>query len=220
MDPQPNASPSNPPSHPSQPPSGPPRGIAAKVAGQSRPPKAAPRKVAPVNKGGRGTREQEVSAYLSKHGLRAVPIASDDDSPGDAPQPVYLVTPEFVGEVTKTFFQGVEAWRVRNVALRVKTLCGDANLAKEFAESSAAPPGTIPTVAKSMMEISRKHPALLQWAPEVTLAGCLGTWILKDLENMKRLDALEARIRKQLSAAASPQPNAATEAPPDPNPKP
>lgn len=113
--------------------------------------------------------------------------------------------------------QGVEAWRVRQVALRVQTLCGDRSLAKEFADSAAAPPGCISTVSKSMMEISRKYPGVLQWAPELAALAALSTWFIKDRQIMSKLDELEARMtkqREQASAAPTAPPKATENAKP------
>ena len=171
----------------------------------------------PGSKGGRLSVADESAAFLAKNGLVAVPAGAGADA-GLAPVvPQYVVTPEFVGEVSEKLLQGVEAWRVRQVALRVQTLCGDKALAKEFADSAAAPPGCIATVSKSMMEIARKYPGILQWAPELAGLAALGTWALKDVQIMRKLDELEARMIKQMERASAPPP-ARPGAPPPPPP--
>jgi hypothetical protein len=143
--------------------------------------------------------------------------ATGDQSglPGDAVG--HVVTPEFVQEVTENLLKGVEAFRVRQVALRVKTLCGDAGLAKEFAESAAAPPGCIETVSKGMGEVARKYPTMLQWAPELAILGALGTWFAKDRATDSKVSELEERIKKQAAELARPKP---PEKPSNPNEKP
>jgi hypothetical protein len=138
-------------------------------------------------------------------------------NPGDAPPvPQHVVTPEFIGDITREWLRGVEAWRIRQVALKVKTLCGDAALAKEYGESVAAPPGCIDTTSKAMVEVARKYPAVLQWAPEFAVAGSLAMWIKKDRDTIQRLDDLEKRLVEQFKAktpakvAAAPTVEAAT----------
>ncbi len=162
----------------------------------------------PGSKGGRLSVAEESAAFLQKNGLVAVPLDAAS-SAGVAPvQPIgYVVTPEFVGEVSEKLLQGVESWRVRQVALRVQTLCGDKSLAKEFADSASAPPGCIATVSKSMMEIARKYPAILQWAPELAGLAALGTWFAKDAQINRKLDELEGRMIKQAERASAPPRN-------------
>lgn len=176
---------------------------------------AASKPVAP-GKGGRKSAEEEVSAYLASRGLQAVPVQTPGVAPVDpnSVSPVHVVTPEFVGDVTRELLKGIEAFRIRQVALKVKTLCGDQALAKEYAESSAAPPGCIDTTSKAMIEIAKKYPAMLQWAPEVTILATLGTWITKDVNNMKRLDELEKRLVDQFKARTASTTPAKPAAPP------
>lgn len=194
---------------PSQPAGGQTRGLAAKVAASHGSPapnagavKPAPGKSPMVNKGGRRPFSEDLAKYLAETGQTVVPVqAGGDFVPGQVVPPPHVVSPEFVGEVTVTLLKGVESYRVRSVALRVKTLCGDVSLAKEYAESSAAPPGCIDTIGKGMVEIAKKYPAMLQWMPELTVASALGMWAKKDLDNMERLDAMEKRILDQMKRA-------------------
>jgi hypothetical protein len=184
----------------------PPAGQAGKLAsalgqkhGGKSGPKPPPLIASPGTKGGRKPIEQESAAFLQSRGLRAVPINQSVPEAGLAVEPVgYVVTPEFVGEVSKSLLKGVEDFRVRQRFLRVKTLCGDAALAKEFADTSAAPPGCLDTISKSMIELARKYPGMLQWAPELTIVSCLGMWITKDLAVEHRLDELEEKMKRQL----------------------
>lgn len=195
--------------NPGQPASGQTRGLAARVgaANGSAKPSAGPANpaatpVANRPKGGRRTFEEDLAIYLAKTGQTVVPNQTAGGvAPAQVVPPPHLVSPEFVGEVTVTLLKGVEAYRVRSVALRVKTLCGDMALAKEYAESSAAPPGCIDTIGKGMVEIAKKYPAMLQWMPELTVASALGMWAKKDLENMQRLDAFEKRILETMKKA-------------------
>lgn len=158
---------------------------------------------------------EESAAFLQKNGLVAVPIGASADA-GIAPvQPQYVVTPEFVTEVVEKGLKGIESWDVNQTTFRVQRLCGDRALAKEYGESAAAPPGCIETIAKSMGEVARKYPGILQWAPELAIVSGLGAWFLKRNQASAKLDELEARQRKQLEQASAtrretPPPIAAT----------
>jgi hypothetical protein len=203
--------PGNPSRNPSQSPGGSVGGLAAKVAGAhgvgpSAPAKPIPGKTTPGNKGGRLSAEQEVAKYCAENNLRLVPNETGGN-PADIPAtPPHLVTPEFIGEITREWLKGFESYRIRSVALKVKTLCGDATLAKEYAESVAAPPGCIDTTSKAMMEIAKKYPAMLQWAPEFAVVGSLAMWMKKDRETMARLDDLEKRLVEQFKAKTPAKP--------------
>lgn len=192
--------------------------LASKQGAKPRPSEAKVLPPRPGSKGGRLSVAEESAAFLQKNGLVAVPLDAAS-SAGVAPvQPVgYVVTPEFVAEVSEKLLQGVESWRVRQVALRVQTLCGDKSLAKEFADSASAPPGCIATVSKSMMEIARKYPAILQWAPELAGLAALGTWFAKDAQINRKLDELEGRMTKQAERASA-APRAVAPPPPPPPP--
>jgi hypothetical protein len=145
-----------------------------------------------------------------------VPVETGGNPGEPPPPPQHVVTPEFIGDITREWLKGVEAWRIRQVALKVKTLCGDQALAKEYGESVAAPPGCIDTTSKAMIEIAKKYPAMLQWAPEFAVAGSLAMWIKKDRDTITRLDDLEKRLVEQFKAktpakvAAAPTVEAAT----------
>lgn len=166
----------------------------------------------PPGKPGRMSVEEESAAYLRSRGMVAVPADSAANSLPAPVVPAYVVTPEFVGEFTKTLLAGVEDWRVRQRFLRAKTLCGDDKLAKEFADSSAAPPGCIAGCGRSMEEIARKYPGICQWAPEFSLLLLLGNWVQKDLSVEKKLNQLEARMREQIVNSTTP-PNRPAKAP-------
>jgi len=209
------------PGNTSQPASGQVSGLAAKVASQhgSGPvgvPKLPTKPVASGSKGGRLSAEAEVSRYCQQNGLRLVPVETGGNPGEPPPPPQHVVTPEFIGDITREWLKGVEAWRIRQVALKVKTLCGDQALAKEYGESVAAPPGCIDTTSKAMIEIAKKYPAMLQWAPEFAVAGSLAMWIKKDRDTITRLDDLEKRLVEQFKAktpakvAAAPTVEAAT----------
>ena len=206
-----------------QPPPGSSSRLASNLAAKHGATGAAPSKVAaqgaPSSRGrGRIPIENEVSNYCEANGFRLVSINSTLDQGGFQADPVgHVVTPEFVQEVTENLLKGVEAFRVRQVALRVKTLCGDAGLAKEFAESAAAPPGCIETVSKGMGEVARKYPTMLQWAPELAILGALGTWFAKDRSTDSKVLELEERIKKQAVELARPK---QAEKPSNPNEKP
>lgn len=162
-----------------------------------------PRPNGPGTKGGRRPFQEELSEYLASTGqaIGAAPAMADT---GLAPQPApYLVTPEFIGEVTKTLAQGIEAFRVRQVALKVRTLSGDGGLAKELGESASAPPGCIDTMEKAAGELARKYPAILQWGPEGAMLGCMAAWFAKDRATMKKLAELEDLVREQAKAKAT-----------------
>lgn len=176
--------------------------LAAKAKGKTvQPPPLIQR---PGTKGGRLTVAEESAAHLARSGLVAVPAEQAGNLGSDPVQPpAYVVTPEFVGEVTDKLLKGIESWDVQRMTHRAHLLCGEKKLAEQFGESFAAPPGCIDTIAKSMMEISRKYPGLLQWAPEFAAAGAAGAWLLKRADGEKALLAMEARIRKQLEAASA-----------------
>lgn len=207
-----------PPVSPQQPATGQVRGVAARVAGQtSAPGKPATVANGKVNKGGRRPFSEDLAKYLAETGQRLVPNQTAGD-PGIVapPQPAYVVTPEFVGDAVGTLLKGVDAGRKRAVFLRVKTIAGDDKLAKELSDTAGAPPGCIDTIQRGSVELAKKYPGMLQWAPEVTIAGAVGMWVTKDLELSNRLDALEKRIAKQLNdEVGKPEP-----APPKPNPTP
>jgi hypothetical protein len=168
-------------------------GSTAKAAKQPLPP--SPRV---GTKGGRLTAQQETERYLAQNNLRAVPADQAPVGAMVAPAPPeYVVTPEFVGEVSEKLLKGVQDWRVSNREHRVFRLVGDKKLSEEFGESSKAPPGCIDTVSKSMMEIARKYPGILQWTPEIAAVAALGTWFAKDADVEKRLAKLEAMVREK-----------------------
>jgi len=146
---------------------------------------------------------EEAAAYLAANGLQALPVQAADDT-GFAPQPApYLVTPEFIGEVTKTLAEGIEAFRVRQIALKVRTLSGDKDLARELGESAAAPPGCIATMEKAAQELARKYPAILAWGPEGAMIGCAVAWWAKDRSMMKKLAELEDIVKESAKANAT-----------------
>lgn len=108
--------------------------------------------------------------------------------------PTYVVTPEFVEDATKTLCKAIEKADVTSVTRRVQTLCGDSKLAKEYGDSAAAPPGCIDTLAGGMKELAKKYPGLLQWAPELTVAGAASAWLMCRSELNARLTDLERRL--------------------------
>ena len=177
--------------------------LAAKAKGKTvQPPPLIQR---PGTKGGRLTVAEESAAHLARSGLVAVPAEQAGAIGGDPVQPpAYVVTPEFVGEVTDKLLKGIESWDVQRMTHRAHLLCGEKKLAEQFGESFAAPPGRIDTIAKSMMEISRKSPGLPQWAPEFAAAGAAGAWVLKRADGEKAMLAMEARVREQLEGASAP----------------
>lgn len=180
------------------------RNLAAKHGGQSSGPgKSAPASVRKPGTPGRRDAETEVSAYLSARGLQAVPIQAPGDSGVSPATPSYLVTPEFVGDVVKTLAEGVEAFDVRKTFIAVRDMCGDANLAKELAESAAAPPGCIKTMSKGFEELARKYPAILAWGAEGTIIACLGAWLAKRSMCMSKISELAEGLKKQAQAKAT-----------------
>ena len=190
-----------PPVSPQQPATGQVRGVAARVAGQtSAPGKPATVANGKVNKGGRRPFSEDLAKYLAETGQTLVPAQTAGAPGGVAPvQPAYVVTPEFVGDAVATLLKGVDAARKRSVFLRVKTIAGDDKLARELSDTAGAPPGCIDTIQRASVELAKKYPGILQWAPEVTIVGAVGMWVTKDLELNTRLDALEKRIAKQLN---------------------
>jgi hypothetical protein len=173
---------------------------------------AAAVKLKPPTKGapGRATSEQEAARYLASRGLAAVPAGQAPPPALVAPEtPQYVVTPEFVGEVSEKVCKSVEGYRVSSREHRVMKLCGDKGLSKDFGESSKAPPGCIETISKSMMEIARKYPTILQWTPEFAVLAAIGTWIAKDQDVNNRLTKLEQMVKDQLAGKAAPAPVAA-----------
>jgi len=211
----------NAPGNPVQPAPGQASKLAAKLAGKAgvksaaTPPPLIPR---PGSKGGRLSVAEESAAYLAKSGLVAVPVASAGN-PGDANlQPVpHVVTPEFVGEMTANILKGIESFDVQRMTQRARVLCGDATLAKEFGQSFAAPAGCIDTIAKSMMEVARKYPGILQWTPELAIAGAGSAWFFKRNEGAKSMGDMEARINKQLEKMSATPVRTATPSAPTPD---
>lgn len=203
---------------PAAPPSGQTSKLAANLAAKATGKKSSPPPLLtrPGTTGGRRTVAEESAAHLQRAGLVAVPIGSADGAGlGPVQPPPYVVSPEFVKDFSVTLFKGIEEWRVSQRYLRVKIMAGEEKLAKEFADASKAPPGCIESMGRSVEELAKKYPGMLQWAPELALVLCLGNWVQKDLSIEKKLDALEARLKEQLAnAAPRPAPGIVTQGKP------
>ncbi len=189
--------------------------LAAKHTTNGNPPAG----LASAKRGGRRTAEQEVSGYLARHGLRAVPTtATPGDGqpqvvpvPGPAPTgPGYAVTPDFVKTCAETLLKGIEAFRQRQVYLTVTKLTEDKELAKQFAVEASAPPGAIDVMSMCAAELSQKYQFLATWSPEALLCLAGMTWLGKDLALAKRLQEIKATKEKGEAAvqpkAAMPEP--------------
>jgi hypothetical protein len=184
--------------------------LAAKLAAKASGAKDRPAPIisAPGTKGGRRSIPEETAAYLASRGEVAVP-AQTAGAVGIAPvQPAYVVTPEFIKDVSAKLLDGIDNWRQTQIGLRVKTLCGDDKLAKEFSNSAGAPPGCIKTISESMGELAKKYPAMLQWAPELAILGAASTWIAKDQATSKKLKELEKRLVDSGAIQPKPAPTA------------
>jgi len=170
---------------------------------------------------GRGTFPEEMARYLSKNGLRTVPVDTAGDPGGPPPGglaplpsgPAYVVTPEFVKTCAETLLKGVEAYRCRAVFLKSLSLGADKELAKQLGDEAAAPPGAIAVISLSCAEISQKYDVLAAWSPEVMLVVAATTWIGKDLALHKKLNDL-AQLKAQAEKKASPAPASPSQAPP------
>jgi hypothetical protein len=164
------------------------------------------------NKGGRRAFAVELEDYCRKHGLRVVANQGGPEGAGPgglAPDPgagpgtgpggdAYTVRPEFVRDLAKTGLEAVQAWRQRAFYLKALAVGCDKAAAMELADVSGAPPGCIETVAASMEELARKYAWATAYSPEIAIVVALGTWGVKDLQAMRRLEA----IAKQNSTAA------------------
>jgi hypothetical protein len=162
------------------------------------------------NKGGRRAFAVELEDYCRKHGLNVVAHqgGQEGQNPGGlAPDPgagpgtgpggeSYTVRPEFVRDLAKTGLEAVQAWRQRAFYLKALAVGCDKAAAMELADVSGAPPGCIETVAASMEELARKYAWATAYSPEIAIVVALGTWAVKDLSTLRRLEA----IAKQASA--------------------
>lgn len=177
--------------------------LAAKLAGKAKGTEQPAADAIPSRagtKGGRLSVADESAEFLRKNGLVAVP-ADSAGSAGLAPaQPVYVVTPEFVGEVTEKVLKAIESWDVSSATHEARALVGNEALAKEYGQSCAAPAGCIQTISESMKEVARKYPNIVQWAPELAILGAGGAWIAKRTESRNALKKIRHEMNKQLEA--------------------
>lgn len=168
-----------------------------------------------TKRGGRKTAAEETADYLSRNGLRAVPLGENGDSnfdqgseqgSADASEQSgqcgshYVVTPEFIRTCAQTLFEGIEESRKRKVFLLVEQL--DPSMAQELSDQAGAPPGTINTMSLCCEEIARKHQDWVsKFGPEGVLGGAIIFWIFKDRQLMKKLSQL-ARVAAPLANEA------------------
>jgi hypothetical protein len=123
--------------------------------------------------------------------------------------PVYTVSPEFLQSTVKTISAGIDAKRVRSVYVKVLNISQKQDLAKEFAQEAAAPPGCIDSLAGSAGELAKKYPQLAQYSPEAVFITALLTWAGTSLSLSAKLDKLERQIvearKAKESAGAAPK---------------
>lgn len=208
---QPTNPPASPAGAPSKPPGGATNGLAARVGaahGASKPappPQPAAPGLSARPKGGRRPFAEDLAEYLRSTGQTLVPVQATTGAPVGPVQPVgHVVSPEFIGDFVETVLTVWGEHRVQSTTRRVKMLCGDDKLAREYGETAGVSKALIESTSKGSVEVAKKYPSFLQWAPEVTVAAGLGLILKNDLETQKRLDVLEKRVIE----ARKPKPSA------------
>ena len=179
---------------------------------------AAPGPAPAPRKGGRRPIAEEVSEFLSKNGLVAVPAdqaggVNGDPGPG-AGDSNFAASPEFVRDCAKTLLEGIRDWRCGMVRQKVLKLSGNRSLADQLSAQAAPPPGTIDVMVCSTGALAEKYHLAGTWSPEAILAAAALLWARNDQALMRQLKELGAAGPPSHSAAPAAADPAAAAPPP------